>query len=320
MKRNRPPIFFRIMYIKKSRIYWFVLFFWAFFLPNLYCEAEGLSWKRVKNWGYQLQDIKLNELTASPFDLLVIDYSRDGSDFECFTREDIAVLKNSKRGGRLVLAYISIGEAESYRFYWKKSWKRDRPVWLDRENPDWDENFKVNYWNPGWKKIIFGYLDKILAAGFDGVYLDIIDAYEYYEERGKKSAADEMKQFVVEIAHYTRKVSGNQNFGVFPQNAEELLADTEYLSVITGIGKEDTYFGYEEDDLRSPPKATASTELFLDMARKAGKLVLNVDYTTIPEKMAESYARALSHGYVEYCAGRELDRIIPQPWFSERIP
>lgn len=35
-------------------------------------------------------------------------------------------------------------------------------------------------------KRIFGsedsYLDKIIDQGFDGVYLDIIDAYEYYQE------------------------------------------------------------------------------------------------------------------------------------------
>ena len=38
-----------------------------------------------------------------------------------------------------------------------------------------------------WQAVIFGdndaYLNRILAAGFDGVYLDIIDAYEYFEGR-----------------------------------------------------------------------------------------------------------------------------------------
>jgi len=30
------------------------------------------------------------------------------------------------------------------------------------------------------------YLKKTLDAGFDGVYLDIIDAFEYYEEQATK--------------------------------------------------------------------------------------------------------------------------------------
>lgn len=82
---------------------------------------------------------------------------------------------------------MSIGEAENYRYYWQKAWKLHRPKWLDRVNPDWAGNYKVRYWNPEWQKIICGdgdsYLNRILAAGFDGVYLDIIDAFEYYENR-----------------------------------------------------------------------------------------------------------------------------------------
>ena len=42
------------------------------------------------------------------------------------------------------------------------------------------------YWHPDWKKIIYGnsdaYLDRIVAAGFDGVYLDKIDVFEYFEK------------------------------------------------------------------------------------------------------------------------------------------
>lgn len=43
------------------------------------------------------------------------------------------------------------------------------------------------YWTKPWRDILFGqsdsYLDKVLAAGFDGVYLDVVDAYEYFEEQ-----------------------------------------------------------------------------------------------------------------------------------------
>jgi len=38
--------------------------------------------------------------------------------------------------------------------------------------------------NPEWQAIIFEYEDRILNAGFDGVYLDIIDGFEYWEENG----------------------------------------------------------------------------------------------------------------------------------------
>ena len=53
------------------------------------------------------------------------------------------------------------------------------------ENPAWRGNYKVRYWDAGWRAILFGspgsYLDQIISRGFDGVYLDIIDAFEYFE-------------------------------------------------------------------------------------------------------------------------------------------
>jgi cysteinyl-tRNA synthetase len=56
---------------------------------------------------------------------------------------------------------------------------------MKMENRQWKGNYKGDYWDPDWQAIILGgenaYLDKILAAGFDGVYLDIIDAFEYFE-------------------------------------------------------------------------------------------------------------------------------------------
>jgi len=81
---------------------------------------------------------------------------------------------------------MSIGEAEDYRYYWDSTWRTGNPIWLDKENSDWSGNYKVRYWEYGWQNIIFGnddsYLKKILDAAFDGVYLDIIDGFEYFEE------------------------------------------------------------------------------------------------------------------------------------------
>ena len=123
-------------------------------------------------------------ITASNYDMLIMDLFFDE---EPFTSTEIESLRDKANGSkRLVISYMSIGEAEDYRYYWKSNWKKGNPEWLHKENPDWEGNFKVKYWMDDWKKIIFGdenaYLNKILEAGFDGVYLDIIDAFEYFEE------------------------------------------------------------------------------------------------------------------------------------------
>lgn len=127
----------------------------------------------------------IKAIQATNYDVLITDlYFTDGT---AFSASEINELKRKKNGGRrLVISYMSIGEAESYRYYWNDDWKKNKPTWLDQENPDWPGNFKVKYWEPEWQQIIFGnnnaYIKRISDAGFDGAYLDIIDAFEFYEK------------------------------------------------------------------------------------------------------------------------------------------
>jgi cysteinyl-tRNA synthetase len=126
----------------------------------------------------------ISQVSATNYDVIIMDlFFNDNQEF---TKEEILSLKTKQNGGkRLVVCYMSIGEAEDYRYYWQSDWKEGSPTWLEKENPNWKGNYKVRYWDPEWQSIILGnenaYLDKILSAGFDGVYLDIIDGYEYFE-------------------------------------------------------------------------------------------------------------------------------------------
>ncbi len=154
----------------------------------------------IKSFLYYLQppdniskENYLNSISSTNFDLVIMDMTYDGIDE--FTSEQILQIKNGLNDGNggFVVAYMSIGEAEDYRYYWKDEWVKNNgkpsskaPDWLYEENPDWEGNYKVYYWKQEWKNMIFGtsnaYLDKIIAKGFDGIYLDIIDAFEYYED------------------------------------------------------------------------------------------------------------------------------------------
>lgn len=128
----------------------------------------------------------LNALNETDYDLLILDLFYEQDD-PLLPGETASIKIKANGGTRLLLAYMSIGEAESYRYYWQDGWKTGDPEWLDRTNPKWENNYKVRYWDPEWQNIIFGndasYLKQILDAGFDGVYLDIIDAYEYFEDQ-----------------------------------------------------------------------------------------------------------------------------------------
>ena len=126
----------------------------------------------------------LHAIRETDYDVMIIDLFYDGV---ALTDSEVARLKTKANGGgRLIIAYMSIGEAEDYRYYWQAEWEANSPSWLAAENPQWPGNYKVRYWDKNWQNIISGqgdsYLQKILDAGFDGVYLDIIDAFEYFEE------------------------------------------------------------------------------------------------------------------------------------------
>ena len=126
----------------------------------------------------------ISAITATNYDLVVLDlYFRNRSEF---TVADLNQIRNKANGGkRLIFSYVSIGEAEDYRYYWQLNWNATPPIWLDAENPNWTGNYKVRYWQPEWQQIIYGndasYMKKIIDSGFDGVYLDLVDAFWFYE-------------------------------------------------------------------------------------------------------------------------------------------
>ena len=164
--------------------------------------------KSVRNWGYQLQGssgkgktkpLSIADLQSQPHDLIVMDSSKDGSGAGTFKRAEIDALKARKGANSVIVSYISIGEASDYRDHWQDNWTTykdpavraagepttNAPAWLGAWNENWPNSRKVRYWDPAWQAIIFndaktGWLDIIVAAGFDGAYLDIVDGYYHW--------------------------------------------------------------------------------------------------------------------------------------------
>lgn len=163
-------------------------------IPNQNAE-DITSISKAKNFLYLLnyQNFKskkelLDSLASLNYDLIIMDSFFWG---EILAADDLDRIRLKANGGkRLLISYMSIGEAENYRFYWKSFWDEGFPYWLVQENPEWEGNYKVKYWNEEWKQIIYGtpdsYAQKILDAGFDGVYLDIIDGFWFFENMSSR--------------------------------------------------------------------------------------------------------------------------------------
>jgi cysteinyl-tRNA synthetase, unknown class len=251
-------------------------------MPNNLIPA-GTAPNYGSGWSFSITNNELNQLLQNPAKLLVLDYSHDGAEGRRYQPAEIDALHNN---GQQALSYLSIGESSNWRYYFQKGWETNPPGWQGKENPDWPGSSKVKYWDPDWQRITLEYLDKIIDSGFDGAYLDIVDAFDYWSNPNngeglvldRADAATRMIDWVEKIVEHARVNRGKPNFHVIPQNAEALLPyDTtgKFLKEISGVGVESLYFnGVQAQD----PVGIAERTVNLDKVVAAGKPVLVIDY------------------------------------------
>lgn len=271
----------------------------------------------VRSWGYQLRLLRFPEIAASPLDLVVIDHALSaGRRFvHQFAPDLIELGKRKPDGGhRLVLAYLSIGEAERYRFYWDQAWydAARKPAWLGALNLQWEGNYLVRFWHPEWQRIILdgpdSYLGRIKAAGFDGIYIDRADVHaEWAKEKPDAEAA--MATFIQRLATEARR--DNPNFLVIMQNAEELAGRKIVLEAIDGIAKEDLYYGIDHQANRNVQGDVESSLGYLRQAKRAGRRIFVVEYLDDPIKIRDVRRRAAAEGFVTHFTGRDLGDLMP---------
>ncbi len=89
--------------------------------------------------------------------------------------------------GAVVCAYINVGFAEEWRWYWPRL-VEEEPQWLTGvENPGWPGEHLVAFWRRdalegrgSWLSLLEEYVDMVRARGFNCIYLDNLDAYLYW--------------------------------------------------------------------------------------------------------------------------------------------
>lgn len=131
--------------------------------------------------GYASKSDMISAINQTNFDVVLIDLFFDD---QAFTSQEINQMKVKANGGkRMVVSYINIGAAENYRYYWKERWKLHCPLWLKKTYDGYKDEIWVKFWKKDWQEIIYGndnsYMKKIIDAGFDGAYLDNVEAYYF---------------------------------------------------------------------------------------------------------------------------------------------
>jgi cysteinyl-tRNA synthetase len=315
------------------------------------------SFNQVQHWLYyidvNLDDETLDQIVDSSYDMVVMDYivsEEDNADYPL--AEAIDSLHNADHP-KLVIAYIDIGEAEDYRTYWQPGWEIGDPEWIIALDPDgWEGNYPVAYWHDEYRGIWLGegdYLQGILNSGFDGIYLDWIEAYSdenvlaFAEEEGVNSL-HEMIWWVGDIANFTR--AQDPDFIVIAQNAAELAKYDEYVGIIDAIAQEQVWFDgggdndppgdcplpstedeVDTDDYydRLPrecqrlfdeyPESTLhiSSEEYIDYltaAQDKGLKIFTVDYATNAANIDFVVRTSRGLGFVPFVSNRSLDQYV----------
>ena len=264
---------------------------------------------------YQLQEANFTDLSNTDFKIAVVDVDTSG-----LTAAQIDTLQTQ---GKIMFSYLSIGEAEDYRDYWiQGNWSINPPSFTLNENNEWNGNYRLKYWAEEWQQIILNKIEDIISKGYNGVYLDVLDAYQdanvinAYD--GSTTTRQEIIDFTIRISEYAKSI--NPNFKIIPQNAVELLSVNEevatapnlaFINAIDGVGVEDTWTtGNPGGTENNTAPWTTDNLSYLKLATAAGKFILSTDYATEENLQTQFIANAIGEGFIPYIGTRRLDGTI----------
>jgi len=250
---------------------------------------------RVHTWAFAIGDGDLGGNLArryARYDLVVLDG-------EAATRGEIAALR---RAGKLVLGYLDVGTIESYRS-WYPLVKRYRLAYWG----DWGEWY-AQVSAPGYRSVIAGRVaPRLLAKGFDGLFLDNTDMIEAHP---RQTAG--MRGLVRRLAAYVHA----RGRLLFAQNGEDTIGPL--LADYDGWNREDVSYTYDfarHRYVRQPRAAVREAQAALARIRAAGLLVLATDYTRAGDRRAaaQSVREACSAGALPFVSDIDLTRIPASP-------
>lgn len=152
-----------------SRKHIFFLFLFVFSLIVSLCPASVKNLRDVRDWfillAYEPQTTIDSDLIKK-YDMAILDAD---------AHPDLEELRDQM----ILIAYISVGEAEDYRFYWDNIKKHPMVI---RRNPNWEGNYYVDVRHKDWQNLLLNeVIARIRKQGFKGLMLDTLDTAQFLE-------------------------------------------------------------------------------------------------------------------------------------------
>ena len=235
----------------------------------------------------------------------------DGASTRDLSRYDLVVVDGDtsatrvaqlKRQGAVVLAYLSVGTIEPTRWWYRAAAPYRLELW-----GDWGE------WYADTSKVAYRDLiatrvaPRILAKGFDGLFLDNVDMIETHPAQATG--------MVAVVRALGRRVHGTGRL-LFTQNGQEILGPM--LPVIDGWNREDVTATFDFDTGRYRSVGVTDTRYATAAIRRlraAGKVVTTTDYMLAANLTARRRAVAVAcrNGALPFTSDIGLRRIAATP-------
>lgn len=264
-------------------------------LPSTSLAREGLS--QIRSWLCYYESA-FPPGNLKPYDLYV---------FQPSSHPALAPITAAQ--GKSV-GYISFGEINQNEAFFSQF---SAQKLLIEENTSWPGAFRIDLRAPQWHTFLLRELiPKILAQGFDGIFIDTIDTAQYLEqEKGMQGSIASAIQLIQEIRKAFPTILIILNNGLF-------LAQ-EVGETIDALVVEDVFTTYDFQKKRyllaSPQWTQERVEKLLPFQTRFHKPILSLDYVKASDKkrikLIAEKARQL--GFVPYLAEVNLNTIFFQP-------
>lgn len=228
-----------------------------------------------------------------------------GVDMFVLDPDSMGDVRGRKRASAAYLAYLCVGEAESFRWYWPQIQGAD---WLVRENPSWPDHYLVDPRSAEWRSLIVERVARRLEQkGYDGFMLDTLDTVEALVSREPlryEGAAGAMVRLVRELRRQypDAVIVANGGLAIFPGIADRI--DGVIYEGVTWT------YDFESHTYRArTPGERARIENRLERVRRAGLPIYALDYVN-PQNgdRAERVRKTLrQEGFRPFVTGVNLD-------------